>query len=129
MNKKLLILAAVTLFTGFFLVTGYAAAEDPLSRICEGHLDPSDLPAACTGTATEPLFGPSGIITRATQIVSAIVGVAAVIMIMVGGFKYVTSTGDPNSVNSAKNTILYAVVGIAVAASAQIIVIYVMRRL
>lgn len=70
----------------------------------------------------------NGIIEGAINIFSVIVGVAAVIMIMVGGFKYVTSSGDSNSVNSAKNTILYAIVGLVVVALAQTVVQFTLRR-
>lgn len=44
-----------------------------------------------------------------------LVGAVAVIMLIVGGFRYVTSNGDQNSVTAAKNTILYAIIGIVVA--------------
>ena len=36
-------------------------------------------------------------------------------MLIYGGFRYATSGGNQDSVNAAKNTILYAVVGIVVA--------------
>ena len=44
-----------------------------------------------------------------------LVGAVAVIMLIVGGFRYVTSNGDQNSVTTAKNTIMYALIGIIVA--------------
>lgn len=44
-----------------------------------------------------------------------LVGAIAVIMLIVGGLRYVTSGGDQTAVTSAKNTILYAIVGIVVA--------------
>jgi len=58
-----------------------------------------------------------------------VVGAAAVIMIIVGGFKYITSSGDSTSVESAKNTILFAVIGLVIALVAQSIVIFVLRKL
>lgn len=50
-----------------------------------------------------------------TNILLFLVGAVAVIMLVVGGFKYVTSNGDQNAITSAKNTILYAIIGIIVA--------------
>ena len=47
-----------------------------------------------------------------------IIGAVSVIMIIFGGFKYVTSSGESSAVSSAKNTILYAVVGLVIALSA-----------
>ncbi|MGB3024167.1 MAG: hypothetical protein WBB39_05180 [Candidatus Saccharimonadales bacterium] len=61
------------------------------------------------------LFGEEGIFKTVTNILLFIVGAIAVIMLIVGGIQYVTSGGDQSRVTSAKNTILYAIVGIVVA--------------
>lgn len=58
-----------------------------------------------------------------------IIGAASVIVIIIGGVRYVTSAGDSNAVNSAKNTILYAVVGLVVAAMAYAIVNFVITSI
>ena len=60
-----------------------------------------------------------------TKLLLWAIGVVAVIMLVIGGFKYVTSNGDSNQIHSAKNTILYAVIGLAVAILGQVIVTYV----
>jgi hypothetical protein len=52
----------------------------------------------------------------------------AIIMIVVGGLKYVTSQGDSSGVASAKNTIIYAVIGIIIVTLAQVIVRFVVAR-
>ena len=82
------------------------------------------------GCTSDPSNGVSltNVIRAVIQILSIVIGVVAVIMIMIGGFKYVTSGGDSSSVSSAKNTILYAVVGLVVAGLAQIIVFYVLGK-
>lgn len=66
-------------------------------------------------------------ITTVVNILSAVAGIAAVIMIIVGGLRYVTSAGNADSTKSAKNTILYAVVGLIIVALAQIIVHFVIH--
>lgn len=58
-----------------------------------------------------------------------IIGVIAVIMIVISGLKYVTSNGDTNQVTSAKNTILYSVIGLIVAIMAYGIVEFVIDAL
>lgn len=68
------------------------------------------------------------IVSQVINILSLAVGVVAVIMIIVGGFKYITSGGDSGNVTGAKNTILYAVVGLIVVALAQVIVRFVVDR-
>lgn len=55
-----------------------------------------------------------------------ILGAIAVIMIVIGGIKYTTSNGDSAAVTSAKNTILYAVIGLIVAILAFAIVNFVL---
>ena len=62
-------------------------------------------------------------------ILSFIVGAASVIMIIIGGFRYVTSNGDSNQIASAKNTIIYAIVGLVVAVLARAIVTFVFNRI
>ena len=54
-----------------------------------------------------------------------IIGAIAVIMIIYGGIRYVTSGGDSSSVKAAKDTILYAVIGLIVAILAYAIVNFV----
>ena len=56
------------------------------------------------------------------------VGIIGVIMIIVGGFRYITSGGNDQNVASAKNTILYAIIGLVIVALAQLIVKYVLNR-
>lgn len=58
-----------------------------------------------------------------------IIGAVSVIMIIFGGFKYVTSGGDSAGVTSAKNTILYSVIGLVVAALAYVIIDFVIDNL
>lgn len=70
----------------------------------------------------------NGILRLGLNMFSAIVGFIAVIMIIIGGLKYVMSQGESNNINSAKNTILYAVIGLVVVAVAQIIVKFVLSK-
>lgn len=58
-----------------------------------------------------------------------ITGMVAVIMIVIGGLRYVTSNGDQNAVSSAKNTVLYAIIGLVVAIMAYAIVNFVVTNI
>lgn len=69
----------------------------------------------------------SGIASKIVNIFSIIVGIVAVIMIIYGGFRYITSGGDSGSVGNAKNTLIYAIVGLIIVALAQFIVHYVLN--
>lgn len=60
------------------------------------------------------LFGPSGTFNTITNVLLFAVGAISVIMLIIGGIRYVVSGGDSTAVQSAKNTILYAIVGIVI---------------
>lgn len=62
------------------------------------------------------------------RIFSIIVGVVAVIMIIYGGFRYITSGGDSNRVGAAKNSLIYAIIGLIIVALAQLIVHFVLNQ-
>jgi hypothetical protein len=71
------------------------------------------------------LFGDSGVFKTITNVLLFIIGAISVIMLIIGGIRYVVSGGDSGAVTSAKNTILYAVVGIVVAILAYALVNFV----
>jgi hypothetical protein len=70
----------------------------------------------------------NALIETVINIFSLIVGIVAVIMIIVAGLKYITSGGDSGNVTGAKNTILYAVIGLIIVALAQVIVRFVLNQ-
>lgn len=63
------------------------------------------------------------------QIVFGILGAIAVIVVVVAGLNYVVSSGDPQKTAKAKNTILYALVGLAISVLSFTIVTFVLGRL
>lgn len=65
--------------------------------------------------------------SAAVTILSMVVGILAVIMIVYAGLKYVTSGGDSAKVGSAKNTLVYALIGLVVAVLAQVMVHFVIN--
>lgn len=71
------------------------------------------------------IFGTAGIFTTITNVLLFLVGAISVLMIIFGGFRYVVSGGNSTSVSAAKNTILYAIVGIIVAIVAYAVVNFV----
>jgi hypothetical protein len=82
---------------------------------------------ACTSDASSSTSF-TALIKRIINIFSVIIGVVAVIMIIIGGFKYITSGGESSNVSGAKNTIIYAIVGLIVVALAQFIVHFVLAQ-
>lgn len=71
----------------------------------------------------------SSVIKTIADVLLGIIGAVAVIMLIIGGFRYVVSAGDSSALESAKNTILYAVVGIVVAFMAYAAVRFIVTQL
>ncbi|MEX0749024.1 MAG: hypothetical protein WD467_01995 [Candidatus Saccharimonadales bacterium] len=63
----------------------------------------------------DSLFGSGGVFESIANTLLSLLGAIAVIMLIIGGFRYVVSGGDSSAVEGAKNTILYAIIGIIVA--------------
>lgn len=103
--------------------THLAAASAGTSAACSalGQLDPSQ--ACGSGASTI-----NKVVKAITNIISVILGIVGVIMVMISGFKYVTSNGDAQAVGSAKRTLIYALVGLVVAALAQFMVHFVINK-
>lgn len=78
------------------------------------------------GTAKGTSF--KSVVSDVVSVLSYIVGVVAIIMVIVGGFRYITSGGDSGKVSSAKSSIVYALIGVAVAALAQFLVHYILHK-
>jgi hypothetical protein len=91
---------------------------------CGANLDVNQTDCTVDGGTTKI----NTIITNVINIFSLVVGIVSVIMIIYGGFRYVTSGGDSGNVSSAKNTIIYAVIGLVVVALAQFIVQFVLNK-
>jgi hypothetical protein len=72
------------------------------------------------------LFGQSSIFTTIVNVLLFIIGAISVIMLIIGGIRYTISAGDSGNVTAAKNTILYAIVGLVIAFLAFAIVNYVL---
>lgn len=75
------------------------------------------------------LFGTTGVITYVTNILLFVVGILSVIMIIIGGLRYVVSGGNSTAITAAKNTILYAIVGLIIAFLAFALINFVLSSL
>lgn len=116
MLSKLSILAAKVTIVASLAFAGTAFAASPQ---CDGA-------AAVGATCTEAALS-----TGLNNVINAIffiAGTAAVIILIVGGVGYILSTGDATRITKAKNTILYAVIGLIVVIIARAIVSFVVSR-
>ncbi len=124
------------LFSGLFLllmliapVVPTASAQVRKSQLCQG----ADL--SLNGSGDCQVNGKSAeskadqLIADVVNFISVVVGILAVIMIIYGGFRYITSAGNPENTKTARNIILYALIGLVIVALAQIIVKFVLSKI
>jgi hypothetical protein len=114
--------------------TSYAATTTPPEQqqindnLCKGsNLDLSSTAANNCNDQANAGQSVTDIIKKVINILSVLIGAIAVVMIIIGGFRYVTSAGNAEGTKAARNTILYALVGLVVVALAQIIVHFVLN--
>lgn len=112
----------IALITALVIAVGFVSpvtfAVDPGQQITNG------VNAAGGSNNNKSL---TGSLSTIVNVLLFILGAIAVIMVVVGGIRYVTSDGDPGKAKSARDTILYAIVGIVVALLAYAIVNFVIK--
>ena len=125
-------------FTMFFVMTKPAMAINVVSGPCTTITNNKQSSSVCTDNSSgqnpnntandNPIFGPNGVITLIVQILSVVIGVAAVIVIIIAGLRFIIANGDSASINTARNAIIYAVIGLVIAVFAQLIIAFVLNR-
>lgn len=128
MSQGLLLVPALVLGLSFFVAPTASAQTTPSCDPATGGATGGADCAQGTGTPTS-LFASGGIFQTIVNVLLFLVGAIAVIMLIFGGIRYVTSGGDQNSVTAAKNTIMYAIIGIIVAILAYAVVNFVLTSL
>lgn len=115
------------IITGLFAIgLGVALIATPVSALGEGGAPAGVNAARGDNTPTNLINGDTSIVKRGINIMLFGVGVLSVIMLIFGGFRYVISGGKKESVTNAKNTILYAIIGLLVAVFAYAIINFIL---
>lgn len=118
MKKFKYLLISLSMVFGIGLLAPVSVGATALDEICESNPD-------------SPLCPKDGgdlmsYVKKISDIMMTILGVLSVVMIVYGGIQYTISAGDAKKIESAKNTILYSVIGLVVAILAGTIVNFVM---
>ena len=121
------IIASLGLFMLLLMPATPALAYNPLAGACGAG---SNTSSACDKSVngSNPISGTNGVIRKVTSLIAVIAGIAAVIIIIIGGFQYVTSAGDPQKASSARNMILGALVGLVIIVAAQSILLFILSK-
>lgn len=121
---QLLVTTLAVCGLSFTVATAFAqpaAAQVDVFKPCAGDASASQV---CKGGGK--LFGPDSIWNRILNTLTFIIGAVAVLMIVIGGLRYTLSGGDEKAVAAAKNTIIYAIVGLILAVMSNAIVNFVL---
>jgi hypothetical protein len=124
--KRLLVVLSL-LLTLVLPVTVYAA-YNPLANACN-NTGGAGGSTACTSDGSDPISGKKGVLRKVSFILATLGALIAVIIIIVGGFNYVTSGGDSNKTATARSAIVGAIVGLVIIALAETIVIFVIGKI
>jgi len=139
---KLIVLSlcSLLLFAAPLAVSGVAYADPPPAPVSQKDINKNLCSGSAVNFSTDPnkqtdcdkTAGSGDSATNLAKgiinVISLVVGAAAVIMLIFGGFRYVTSGGKQESVTSAKNTIIYAIIGLVIVALAQVVVQFVLNK-
>lgn len=119
----LLCVPTIALSLSFITISQPVSAETTSLKMADG------ASAAKSDEQATSLFGEKGLFKTITNVALFLLGAVSVLMLIYGGIRYTTSGGDSGSITTAKNTILYAIVGIVVALLAYAIVSFVISTL
>lgn len=129
LRKAMLVLGLIS-FLQLALPAAQISAEafEPIDQACQGAAASSDV-CSNQGQTENPVSGTNGIILKVVDIIALAVGVASVIMIIIGGIKMTMSGGDAGAVKSGRNTVIYALVGVVVILLARSLIVFVINRI
>ncbi|MEX0668674.1 MAG: hypothetical protein WD061_02995 [Candidatus Saccharimonadales bacterium] len=116
-----LVLVLLIAITGVVYLGADPVAADT-DIVCQGL--PDDLKAECQAGQA----GVGDFITAVINVLLYIVGIAAVVMLIIAGLMYTVSGGDSDRIKTAKNMIIYSIVGIVVAFAGQAIIRFVLSN-
>lgn len=124
-------LITLLLVASLFGVAPAVYAVNPLEEACgKTRAAGSDKPTACKEDGTEnPIYGSGGIINNVANGVALVAGSIAVIYMILGGMKMITSTGDKQAFSQGRSSLIYAAVGIALVVVARGVVAFILSRL
>lgn len=112
----------------FSAVPTCAAATNIFEKTCDGQTDSATCSSLNPPNGTNPLTGSDGILLRVASIIAIVAGFTALLLIIVGGFNYITAGGDAQKAKKARDMIIGALIGVVIIALSSIIITFVIRN-
>lgn len=123
------LLTITTLLLALNIVTARPVAAVPvIEEVCNSTTATGEAPAVCLDDSSKntddqnPVLGANGVVTKGIRIFLIIFGITALFVMLINAVRMITSQGDPSSTNSARNGLIFAVVGLVIAIAGQFIV-------
>ena len=111
------------------ILTGAAAAATLFAGRAMAMTVQEGAEAARADGMPAELLGDTGVFSQVTNTLLSGIVIIAIIMLVFGGFRYIVSGGDSKKVTDAKNTILYAIIGLVISFLAYAIVNFVINTI
>jgi hypothetical protein len=130
--KRKLTVLLIGAFSALMLAVALAPAvahaqTDPFKDICSQ--SGASASSVCHASGANNLSGSNGLLIKVANIFAFVTGVAAVFVIMIGGFTYITSNGDAGKASGGKNAVLFACIGLLVVVVGRAIIGFVVTKL
>jgi hypothetical protein len=125
----------IALFTAaVFAVAALAASLPVVHSAAQGVFDVCKQggaggSAVCHAPTGNNLSGPNGILIKVANIFAFVTGVGAVFVILIGGFMYITSSGDAGKASTGRSAVIYAVIGLVVVVLGRVIIGFVVTKI
>ncbi len=123
MKKLRIALIGLLTLTSIWGLALPASAETAQQSVCES-IGLTQGGGDCQTTGNGPSVG--SLIATIVRLLAWVAGILGVVMMIIGSMRYITSGGDSNKVSNAKNTIMYALIGLAIAALSFVLVRFVL---
>ncbi len=120
------LLAVPALALGLTLFTPTVSTVSAAGSCANGATIADGVDCASTSGTPKTLFGANSIFTTVINTLLFVIGALSVVMLIIGGIRYTVSGGTAAQVTAAKNTIMYALIGLVVAFLAYAIVNWVL---
>lgn len=112
----LIVVCSAPVSAAYTIRNGVDCSKAPDSTVCQ------------STSVADPLTGSNGVLHNVTRLIALFAGVAAVIVMIIAGFSYITSNGEPEAVSRAKKTIIFAAIGLVAIIAGQAIINYVISK-
>jgi hypothetical protein len=128
--RNLLLAFSFTTVLALGMTHSASAAWNPFNNdVCRGKASTSAVCLDRNNTANNPLTGPNGLFVKITNLVALAAGIAAIIIIVLSGLRFVTSGGGSEDVAGARRALIYSVVGLVVIVIARTLVVFIIERI